>query len=181
MTEKLVTLKLEGDLDTNGFHVLLEIGEEGVRPAVEAIGSLPPNTQLLQQLQKWQDSYRLLDTPSRIQPLEITYVGSLHTVKSCRQEAKTLGQYLKTWLQSSTFSTIDRALREELSPVDTVRLVIRTTNNQLQHLPWHLWDIVDRYPGLEIALGTPILKRLDNQWEPLSFLLLNVTAADTRG
>ena len=159
MTEKLVTLKLEGDLETNGFHVLLEIGEDGDRPDIEAIGSLPPNPVLLQQLQKWQESYRLLDTPSRIQPLEITYVGSLHTVETCQQEAIKLGKRLQAWLLSDPFTPIDQPLREELNPTDTVRLVIRTTNTNLQHLPWHLWDIADRYPNIEIALGTPTLKR----------------------
>ncbi|MEM6255231.1 MAG: CHASE2 domain-containing protein [Cyanobacteria bacterium P01_D01_bin.156] len=161
MTEKLVTLKLEGDLENNGFHVLLEIGAEGARPDLEAIGSLPPNPGLLQQLQTWQDSYRLMDSPSRIQPLEITYVGSLHTVESCQQAAKALGEQFKAWLLSPTFSTIDRPLREELNSTDTVRLVIRTTNSHLQHLPWHVWDLIDRYPQLEVALGTPTLKRLD--------------------
>ncbi|MEM1254804.1 MAG: CHASE2 domain-containing protein [Cyanobacteria bacterium P01_H01_bin.21] len=159
MTEKLVTLKLEGDLVATGFHVLLEIGEEGARPDMEAIGSLPASPPLLQQLQKWQDSYRLLDIPSRIQPVEITYVGSLHTVDACQQEAKKLGQQFKTWLQSSSFAAIDRPLREELNPDDMVRLVIRTTSADLQHLPWHLWDLADRYPGVEIALGAPTIKR----------------------
>ena len=163
MTDKLVTLKLEGDLDTNGFHVLLEIGKDGARPDIEAIGSLPPNPELLQQLKNWQESYRLLDTPSRIQPLEITYVGSLHTVETCQREARNLGERLKTWLLSDPFIPIDQLLREELSPTDTVRLVIRTTNSYLQHLPWHLWDIIDRYRQIEIALGTPTLKRLEER------------------
>ncbi|MBE9065663.1 CHASE2 domain-containing protein, partial [Leptolyngbya cf. ectocarpi LEGE 11479] len=122
-----------------------------------------PNLALLQQLHKWQESYRLLGTPVRIQPLEITYVGSIHTAEMCQQEAKKLGDQLKTWLLSHTFIAIDQPLREELSPTDTVRLVIRTTNVHLQHLPWHLWDIVDRYPQIEIALGTPSLKRLEER------------------
>ncbi|MEA5463740.1 CHASE2 domain-containing protein [Leptothoe sp. PORK10 BA2] len=160
MAEKLVTLKLEGDWETNGFHVLLEIGQDGARPDIEAIGTLPPNPALLQQLQDWQQSYRLLDAPSRIKPLEITYVGSLHTVETCHQEAEKLGNQLKSWLRSAPFMPIDQPLREELSPTDTVRLVIRTTNPHLQHLPWHLWDLIDRYPQIELALGTPTLKRL---------------------
>ncbi len=160
MAEKLVTLKLEGELETNGFHVLLEIGEDGSRPDVEAIGTLPANPDLRQQLHQWQESYRLLNVPSRIQPLEITYVGSLHTVNTCQQAANTLGEQFKAWLLSSTFTTIDQPLREELRATDTVRLVIRTTNTDLHHLPWHLWDMVDRYPQIEIALGTPTLKRL---------------------
>lgn len=181
MAKKLVTLKLDGDLETNGFHVLLEIGTDGARPDIEAIGSLPPNPPLLQQLKKWQESYRLLGTPSRIQPLEITYVGSMHTVESCQQEAHQLGEQLKTWLLSDTFIPIDQPLREELNPADTVRLVIRTTSSHLQHLPWHLWDIVDRYPQIEIALGTPTLKRLDDRPAQHSTVKILAILGDSSG
>ncbi|MEL7508522.1 MAG: CHASE2 domain-containing protein [Cyanobacteria bacterium J06554_1] len=181
MTEKLVTLKLEGDLETNGFHVLLEIGEDGDRPDIEAIGSLPPNPALLQQLQQWQESYRLLDAPSRIQPLEITYVGSLHTVETCQQEAIKLGKHLQAWLLSAPFTPIDQPLREDLNPTDTVRLVIRTTNTDLQHLPWHLWDIVDRYPNIEIALGTPTLKRLEERPAQHSTVKILAILGDSSG
>ncbi|MFG6104248.1 CHASE2 domain-containing protein [Leptothoe sp. EHU-05/26/07-4] len=181
MTEKLVTLKLEGDIATTGFHVLLEIGEEGARPDIEAIGSLPANPQLLQQLQKWQDSYRLLDTPSRIQPVEITYVGSLHTVDACQQEAKHLDQQFKTWLQSSTFASIDQPLREELSPTDTVRMVMRTTNGHLHHLPWHLWELVDRYPKVEMALGTPTIKRCEDRETPQEIVKILAILGDSSG
>ncbi|MEM9976311.1 MAG: CHASE2 domain-containing protein [Cyanobacteria bacterium P01_D01_bin.2] len=181
MTEKLVTLKLEGDFETNGFHVLLEIGEDGDRPDIEAIGSLPPNPALLQQLQKWQESYRLLDAPSRIQPLEITYVGSLHTVETCQQEAIKLGKHLQAWLLSDPFIPIDQPLREDLNPTDTVRLVIRTTNTDLQHLPWHLWDIVDRYPKIEIALGTPTLKRSEDRSAQHSTVKILAILGDSSG
>ncbi|MEO1399854.1 MAG: CHASE2 domain-containing protein [Cyanobacteria bacterium J06635_1] len=163
MNQKLVTLKLEGDLQTAGFQVLLEIGSEGSLPDIEAIGSLPPHPQLLQQLQKWQAGYRLLDPPARIQPKQIVYVGSLHALEACRQAADSLGQLFKDWLASPSLVAIDRHLREELSPSDTIRIVIRTTNPQLQHLPWHLWDVVDRYPHAEIALGMPTITRLPNR------------------
>lgn len=181
MAEKLVTLKLEGDFETNGFHVLLEIGQDGSRPDIEAIGALLPNPALLQQLKKWQESYRLLGTPARIQPLEITYVGSIHTAEMCQQEAQKLGEQLKAWLLSPTFIPIDQPLREELSPADTVRLVIRTSNGHLQHLPWHLWDMVDRYPQIEIALGTPSLKRLEERPTQHSTVKILAILGDSSG
>ncbi|MEO0867462.1 MAG: CHASE2 domain-containing protein [Cyanobacteria bacterium J06642_11] len=181
MAEKLVTLKLEGNLDTSGFHVLLEIGAEGSRPDLEAIGSLPPNPDLRQQLHKWQESYQLMGAPSRIQPLEITYTGAFNTVETCQQEANALGQQLKNWLLSPGFTAIDRPLREELTSTDTVRLVIRTTNVDLQHLPWHLWDLVDRYPQLEISLGTPTLKRLDESPVKHSTVKILAILGDSRG
>lgn len=181
MTEKLVTLKLEGDLENKGFHVLLEIGADGSPPDVEAIGALPPDPALLQQLQKWQESYRLMDAPSRIQPVEITYVGSLHAVETCQREAQLLAKQFQTWLLSSPFVPIDQALREELSSTDIIRLVIRTTNPRLHHLPWHLWDIADRYPQIEIALGTPTLKRLAESPAQHSIVKILAILGDSHG
>lgn len=41
-------------------------------------------------------------------------------------------------------------------PSDEVRVLIRTSSMQLEKLPWHLWDLVDRdYPKAEVALSVP--------------------------
>ncbi|MEL6331457.1 MAG: CHASE2 domain-containing protein, partial [Cyanobacteria bacterium J06626_26] len=59
--------------------------------------------------------------------------------------------------------------------------VIRTTNTDLQHLPWHLWDIVDRYPNIEIALGTPTLKRLEERPAQHSTVKILAILGDSSG
>ena len=68
---KLVVLKLDGDLNQQGFKVTLEIGEEGERPEIEMTGNLPSAPELATHLQRhWQEKYRRLGAPyGRFQPL----------------------------------------------------------------------------------------------------------------
>lgn len=159
---KLVTLKLEGDLEQTGFQATLEIGLEGEQPAVEALGSLPPDPELLRALQAWQKSYHRLNGPTRIKPKEIVYLGSIQPLETCQKQARILRLRLQHWVASGPFRNIDQVLREELLREDTVRVLIRTTNAHLHQLPWHLWDVVDRYPKTEVALSPPTFERREN-------------------
>lgn len=166
MTGKLVTLKLEGDLEQTGFQVTLEIGLEGEPPTVEVLGSLPPAPELLRALQTWQQSYYSLKSPTRIKPKEIVYLGSIQPLQTCQQQARTLQQQLQHWTASAPFRAIDQTLREELQREDAIRVLIRTTNTQLHQLPWHLWDVVDRYPKAEVALSSPAFERRKSSEQP---------------
>ncbi len=44
-------------------------------------------------------------------------------------------------------------------PSDEVRMIFQTEDIQLQRLPWHLWDLIERYPKAEIALSAPAYER----------------------
>lgn len=153
MAGKLVTLKLDGNLEQVGFRATLEIGLEGHRPEIEVLGTLPPNPALLGSLQDWQQRYHNLKSQTRIRPQEIVYLGSIQPIEACLQCAQTLRQQLERWMASEAFRSIDQALREELQRDDTIRVLIRSVNPQLHQMPWHLWDVVDRYPNAEVALG----------------------------
>lgn len=159
MPHQLVTLTLDGNLETQGFHVTAEIGPEGQRPDAVITGKLPANPTLQSQLHTWQQQYRQLDRPSRIRPKEIVYVGSIQAVETCRQAAQTLEQQFNQWLTAEAFRPIDRRLREELSAQNVVRVLVRTVNRDLYQLPWHLWDFLERYPRAEVTLGAPQFTR----------------------
>jgi len=159
MRYQLVTLTLDGDLASPGFRVTVEIGEEGQRPDAVVTGALPADPDLRDRLHTWQQQYRQLDTPTRIRPKEIVYVGSLQQVNACKRTAQTLRQQFNRWLSAAPFRPIDRLLREELHPTDTIRLLIRTSNPDLYQLPWHLWDFLERYPQAEVVLSAPHFKR----------------------
>ena len=62
-----------------------------------------------------------------------------------------------------------------------MRLVIRTTNTHLQHLPWYLWDLADRYPRMEIALGTPTLRRTEDTQTHHSRVKILAILGDSNG
>ena len=93
---KLVVLKFDGTFQ-QGFRMLLEIGDEGNRPAIELAGALPPNLEITAQLSEWQRHYHSLNASglsSRIQPQRIVYGGSVNRLEDCRRAAKELYQQM---------------------------------------------------------------------------------------
>ncbi|MBD2088581.1 CHASE2 domain-containing protein [Microcoleus sp. FACHB-1515] len=159
MLGKLIILKFEGDFE-QGFRVSLEVSQEGDRPFLEASGALPANPELVTRLHHWQQSYRSLDVASRIKPKEIFYGGSIQQME-CRRWAQELGQSLTRWLASDAFAAIDKRLREALSLNEPIRILIRTEDRNLRHLPWHLWDLLDRYTQAEVGFCASIAQRIE--------------------
>lgn len=163
--EKLVVLRLDGELFQQGFRVTLTIKSDGRSSntnrhtsylETEIIGYLPPQPELSNHLQThWLQKYRSIGSPSRIKPLEIIYEGSVNErFRECQESATELQSLFLAWLNSEAFRDIDKGLREELNRSEIIRLLIRTENEQLQKLPWHLWDFFERYPKAELALST---------------------------
>lgn len=157
---KLVVLKLDGNLEQDGFRVALEIAPEGDRFLVEQIATLPPDLELVAQLRQWQQAYRSQSLTSRIMPQEITYGGSVNWRHDCQQFAHKLGERLNLWLASPEFRSIDRCLRETLTLDEPIRVMIRTQDPKVRRLPWHLWDLMERYTKAEIALGALSSQRI---------------------
>jgi CHASE2 domain-containing sensor protein len=152
---KLVFLKMDGNLE-QGFRVTLEIGEDNARSYIEAYGSLPGYPDLSNFLIQWQNKYNsLVNNSSRIKPKEIIYCGSINSrINECKQLESTIHNYLQSWLNCQEFRSINNTLREELSRGDIVRVLIRTNDEQLQQIPWHLWDFFQTYSQAEFALST---------------------------
>ncbi len=167
---KLVVLKLDGDLEQQGFRVALEIGLEGdrtstdwfVRPAIERMASLPPDPSLVLLLDQWQQAYRSLGIPSRIIPQEIIYGGSVNWQESCQQTARALRDRFNRWLDAEEFRWIDRCLRESLNLHEPIRMVVRTQDWNVRRLPWHLWNLLEHYTQIEISLSSLTVQRLSS-------------------
>lgn len=168
--EKLVVLKLDGDLEQQGFRVALEIGWEGdrtsadwsVRPAIERMASLPPDPSLVLSLEQWQQAYRSLGIPSRIIPQEIIYGGSVNWQESCQQTARALRDRFNRWLDAEEFRWVDRCLRESLNLHEPVRMVVRTQDWNVRRLPWHLWNLLEHYTQIEISLSSLTVQRFSS-------------------
>lgn len=160
--EKLVVLKFNGTFE-QGFQVLLEIGDEGDRPAIELAGTLPPNLEIATHLSAWQQHYHSLNASglnSRIQPQQIIYGGSVNRLEDCWRSATELHQQMSRWLASDSFRRLDLRLRENLSRHESIRVLLRTQDPLLRRLPWHLWDFIERYARTEIALSAPVAERI---------------------
>jgi CHASE2 domain-containing sensor protein len=150
---RVIVLKFEGDFDIRGFQVTLEIRSELNQIEVEERGQLAPNPALMDALQAWQEKYRNIGAPTRIKPKRILYDGSIQKRRAdCNKAAATLRDRFKDWLKSDSFRSIDLQLREELHRDEEVRLLLRSSNQALQKLPWHEWDFVQRYPNTEVVL-----------------------------
>ncbi|MCC5610708.1 CHASE2 domain-containing protein [Nostoc sp. CHAB 5834] len=157
---KLVILKLgEGNFE-QGFPVTLQIGDENVRPSVEITGALPPNPEILRDYYRWQSIYRNLRLPSRPigLPKELKQAPNL---EDCQQVADEFKVRFNTWLASDSFRPIREKWLEKLMLADNIRVLLQTKDFRLQKLPWHLWDLVERYPQAEIALSAPAYEQVN--------------------
>lgn len=151
---KLVVLKLDGDFK-QGFRVTVEIGTEGERPETEIIGRLPPATELAAQYSDWQATYRSLGKVTRIvKAKRVKIDGCLKKEREeCCKLAKELRDRLNAWLRAESFFSIREKWLEKVSTSDEVRVIIRADNQQLWQLPWHQWDLLERYNFAEIGFS----------------------------
>ena len=155
---KLVILKLNGNF-SSGFQVSLEISEEGQPVERGFSGNLPANIKLSHTLTIWQQQYTALDDNSRLKPQQIIYDGSVNSQTKLISSAKKLEDEFQQWLNSPSFSCVDKHLREELNHSETIRLLICCDRPEVYQLPWCCWDLLENYPNLEIAISNFNFKR----------------------
>ncbi len=151
--DRVVVLKSIGGSFDRGFQCNLSIATEGQPIDLEVLGTLPAQPDLIEDYRIWQASYRQLGFPTRI-----SGGGTVHTGKprkDCKQAANQLKKHLNHWLQSPSFLPIRDTLLQELQPTDRVRLILQMDDPELQQLPWHAWELLDRYHQIEIALASP--------------------------
>jgi hypothetical protein len=80
--------------------------------------------------------------------------------------AEEMEELLNKWLNSETFRSIDKILREKFMRSDEVPLIIQSDNIDVQRLPWHLWDFFKSYRKAEVALSTPFYDRMEKTAPP---------------
>jgi CHASE2 domain-containing sensor protein len=155
---KLVILKIAEGSFEQGFAVTLQIGEESLAgqrfaflPTAEVTGRLPPNLDISQSYQNWQSMYRRLGLKSRLHATkaQVTNVSLIH---DCNHAAEALAAQLNAWLRCESFRPIREKWLEQLQPQETVRVILQAEPS-LQRLPWHLWDVLERYRQTELAIS----------------------------
>lgn len=163
MKTQLVVLKLNGNLEEQGFQVTLEISGEGQRAHLELRGELPPDPNLVVVLQQWQQDYRSLGNSTRIKPHKISFDRSqIQNFQNCQSSAQQLQIAFNHWFNALSFRDIDQRLREELNHQDPIRVLIRSDNWHLNQLPWHLWNFFDRYTHAEAALSSEVFAKFSS-------------------
>jgi CHASE2 domain-containing sensor protein len=172
---KLVVLKFgEGSFES-GFPVTLQIGEEqdqviqpsgnqasqgfAYRPVAEVNGRLPPALELLQYYRHWQATYRRLGHRMRLEAPK-AQITNFSVIDDCQSAAQALGDRFNHWLRSESFRPIREKWLEQLSPTDSIRLILQTDDPLIQRLPWHSWELSDRYTQSELALSLPTYEHI---------------------
>ncbi|NJO76021.1 MAG: hypothetical protein HC833_21060 [Leptolyngbyaceae cyanobacterium RM1_406_9] len=164
---KLITLDLEGDLH-QGIAVTLEIRTDTVEDAAtiqaRIKGKLPAATGLLEQYHQWHSLYHSLSLLFRLgdRPNPITSGSRTHILTDCQKAAEQLSEQFNTWLAAESFRPIREQLLEKLSVHEAVRLILQAEDTHLRRLPWHLWDLLQRYPKAEVALSPRVYERVES-------------------
>jgi CHASE2 domain-containing sensor protein len=159
---KLVILKVgEGSFD-QGFSVSLQIGGENTRSSLEVTGRLPSLPEIIIDYQNWQNSYRLLGFPLRLGVNKVR-VANVSLSKECENYAAILQSRFNRWLRSESFRPIREKWLEKLSSEEEIRFIVQTENKELQKLPWHLWDVLQRYPKAELAFSLPAYEEVKRE------------------
>jgi len=156
---KLVILRLGDGSIEQGFSVTLQIGDDGARPTTEVTGKLPPNATLRECYQQWQTAYRGLGLSSRLHS-KPNQVKNVSKRKDCDTAAAVLRDRFNQWLQAESFRPIREKWLEKLLPDAVVRVILQVDDALIPKLPWHLWDVLDRYPNAEIALSAPVYEQI---------------------
>ncbi len=164
---KLVIFKFsEGNFQT-GFSITLQIGDEydGAAgrivyyPSAEVTGKLPDNLELLYGYQHWQSLYRQLGLRMRL-GAPSNAVTKVSLLNDCEVASQFVGDRLNAWLQSNSFRRVREKWLEQLSQTDSIRVIVQTEDPWLRRLPWHLWEMFERYPKAELALSSPSFDRV---------------------
>jgi hypothetical protein len=157
---KLAILTFVGNFDI-GFNVLLEISLEGNIPFIKHKGRLPLTSEIPHRYQNWQYLYR--NSQKNFIRLERRAGISNMGPDDLRIAAKLLQNDLNNWLISNSFQPIRDEILNILSHSDEVRVIIKAKDNLLRRLPWHLWDILDHFPQIEVAISARVTEQVQRK------------------
>jgi len=158
---KLVALKLT--TTSNNIQAVLQIGHEAKLPFLDYTATLPLATAALSHYQQWQASYRQYlnilshkTCPSRLSApaAQVTNISIDQAQQQLQQLTNQAHQHFNRWLSAESFRPLREKLLENLTPQETIRIVLQTDDAQLWQLPWHSWDLLSRYPHAEVTLST---------------------------
>lgn len=158
-TDKLVVLTIgEGDF-ASGFPITALIQTYDHPLPMTFTSKLPPQPIIPQLYQQWRQLYRSQKWFGRITFDDEDSITnfSAQELNYCAQE---LEKFLNNWLNSQSFSLIEKELRSKLLQTEEVPVIIQTKDIQLQRLPWHLWNFFRDYRQAEVALS-PIGERTE--------------------
>lgn len=156
---QLVVFELEGSDLGQPLKVTLEISDQVSYAHTRLISSLPPAPQVAENYDQWHSVYRCLDLDLRLEADagQVTNVAYTQLISNCYHSTQVLKQSLNEWYRSDSFSRIREKLLEVLNWDQEILIQVRTHNEVLWKLPWHLFfdQFLERYRLAEIVLSVP--------------------------
>lgn len=161
---RLVVLSLgQGNLEDGFPAVTVQLGEQNNPYGMKFTASLPAAPEIAVIYRNWRSLYSFfyqrigLRVQSDIEvdddfEIEEAYITNVSEV-DLHDLSEQLDNSINAWLNSTQFHKIDQQLRTQLEPSAEIRFIIETNDNQLRHLPWHLWNFFTDYPHAEVALS----------------------------
>ncbi|GAA6623681.1 CHASE2 domain-containing protein [Scytonema sp. NUACC26] len=163
---KLVVISLgKGDLNDGFSIVTAQLWETNNEHPMQFTGSLPAVPEIAELEKRFQFIYQALYQRLRrrsqfeIETVGINNVGEVDFTDICQQ----LHEQINAWLNSNSFRPIDQQLRARLALDEEFQVIIETSDDQLQKLPWHLWNFFEDYHKAEVALSAPQYKRVKSK------------------
>ena len=135
-------------------------------------GALPANRDLQSSFSSWQELWvhfcKYQDYGSRAF-IKSSPIRSFST-KTFQKLSKDVNRQLNEWLLSDPFREVSDRLIEFINQHNNVRIILRVDDLDLIKLPWHSWDLIQRYDEVELAFANlnfqatrPIQPRNRNQ------------------
>lgn len=167
---KLIVLNLgAGNINSGFSHITAQLRTE--KGGFEQfIGCLPPNPELAILNQKWQTFYKALHQRfdvARRRLFEVEEEGLTNiSVRGFQELCQDIETKFNLWLDSPSFSPIDRKLRTRLIPNDEIQIIVETGDIILHRFPWHLWHFLEDYQQAEIGISTPEYSQINITKKP---------------
>ncbi|HHP7232073.1 MAG TPA: CHASE2 domain-containing protein [Xenococcaceae cyanobacterium] len=144
-----------GNLDQGCNHVVVQLLNDNYNCQRQFSGSLPPAPELAQLHRQWQFGYRAFYQERSLRIGLLQSEGLRYSAADFKAICEQIPQKLNSWLGCDEFAPIERALRTDLSQNELTQIVITATEQQLQQLPWHLWNLIADYPQAEVTFSAP--------------------------
>ncbi|MEC4986698.1 MAG: CHAT domain-containing protein, partial [Oscillatoria sp. PMC 1076.18] len=159
MAKRVLFRLMGGDCET-GFSVAVEVFRESdSRLIADVEGKLPPVQNILENYQNWQENYRSLvngrDSSPRLSVEAATYSEILTKIANAKIQ---LDSSVNSWFHpQEPFLPVWTTLLQSLTKHEEIRVVLKTSNTQLQQLPLFLWKaFFDHYYRAELSLCLPV-------------------------
>jgi CHASE2 domain-containing sensor protein len=151
---KQIDLEINNGDFVRGFKVSIQI-REGQKDLGRAEGSLRGNPELKANYDKWRSNYLQLPLDYRWDFGEGEAKNLEELFQESRQLVDSVEANTKVWLnnESTGFQSIREKFLDEIKNKQEETIIfLRADNQLLRKLPWHLWDLLDKYNQAEIVL-----------------------------